>query len=71
MSWLWAIPIGIGALVGMVMFFEKRGAMKNRLGSAMSALKVHARINKTRKDIYAKVRAKLDKIDPDNPDLFK
>ena len=71
MSWLWAIPIGIGALVGMVMFFEKRGAMKNRLGSAMSALKVHANINKTRKDIYAKVRAKLDKIDPDNPDLFK
>ena len=71
MSWLWAIPIGIGALVGMVMFFEKRGAMKNRLGSAMSALKVHARINKTRKDIYAKVRAKLDKIDPDNPNLFK
>ena len=71
MSWLWAIPIGIGALIGMVMFFEKRGAMKNRLGSAMSALKVHARINKTRKDIYAKVSAKLDKIDPDNPDLFK
>ena len=71
MSWLWAIPIGIGALVGMVMFFEKRGAMKNRLGSAMSALKVHARINKTRKDIYAKVRDKLDKIDPDNPNLFK
>ncbi len=71
MSWLWAIPIGIGALIGMVMFFEKRGAMKNRLGSAMSALKVHARINKTRKDIYAKVRAKLDKIDPDNPNLFK
>ena len=49
MSWLWAIPIGIGALIGMVMFFEKRGAMKNRLGSAMSALKVHANINKTRK----------------------
>ena len=71
MSWLWAIPIGIGALIGMVMFFEKRGAMKNRLGSAMSALKVHARINKTRKDIYAKVRDKLDKIDPDNPNLFK
>ena len=71
MSWLWAIPIGIGALVGMVMFFEKRGAMKNRLGSAMSALKVHANINKTRKDIYENVRAKLDKIDPDNPNLFK
>ena len=71
MSWLWAIPIGIGALIGMVMFFEKRGAMKNRLGSAMSALKVHAKINKTRKDIYAKVRDKLDKIDPDNPNLFK
>ena len=71
MTWLWAIPIGIGALIGMVMFFEKRGAMKNRLGSAMSALKVHARINKTRKDIYAKVRDKLDKIDPDNPNLFK
>ena len=71
MSWLWAIPIGIGALIGMEMFFEKRGAMKNRLGSAMSALKVHARINKTRKDIYAKVRDKLDKIDPDNPNLFK
>ena len=60
MSGLWAIPIGIGALIGMVMFFEKREAMKNRLGSAMSALKVHARINKTRKDIYAKVRAILD-----------
>ena len=71
MSWLWAIPIGIGALVGMVMFFEKRGAMKNRLGSAMSALKVHANINKTRKDIYENVRAKLDKIDPNNPNLFK
>ncbi len=71
MSWLWAIPIGIGALIGMVMFFEKRGAMKNRLGSAMSALKVHANINKTRKDIYENVRAKLDKIDPDNPNLFK
>ena len=71
MSWLWAIPIGIGALIGMVMFFEKRGAMKNRLGSAMSALKVHANINKTRKDIYENVRAKLDKIDPDSPNLFK
>jgi hypothetical protein len=38
MTWLWAIPLGIGALIGMVMFFEKRGAMKNRLGSAMAAL---------------------------------
>jgi len=45
--------------------------MKNRLGSAMAALDVHAKINKTRKGIYDKVRAKLDKIDPDNPDLFK
>ena len=71
MSWLWAIPIGIGALIGMVLFFEKRGAMKNRLGSSLKALELHARVNKTRKGIYEKVRARLDKIDPDNPDLFK
>lgn len=71
MSWLWAIPIGIGALIGMVMFFERRGGMKVRLGNALGALSVHSQINRARKKIYEKVKKRINNIDVDSDNLFK
>lgn len=71
MSWLWAFPIGIGALIGMVVFFERRGGMKVRLGNALGALKVHSEVNRARKKIYEKVKKRINDIDVDSNNLFK
>jgi|TARA_B110001454_G_C12335388_1_gene273675 hypothetical protein len=70
MTWLWAIPLGIMALLGMVKFFESRGAMQYRLRSSLAALTTHSRINRVRKKIKNEIKKRQRNIDPHDPDIF-